>query len=84
MNSSNLYRIENDTLGTIMVPSSAYYGPQTQRAVENFQISGIRLPRSFIKAQGIIKASAAAVNMELGTLPAEIGKAIIIASEEVI
>ncbi|WP_227935434.1 class II fumarate hydratase [Alkalihalobacillus deserti] len=83
MDSSNQYRMENDPLGNIMVPSSAYYGSQTQRAVENFQISGIRLPRSFIKAQGIIKASAATVNVELGKLSPEMGKAIIQASEEV-
>ncbi|WP_102346295.1 class II fumarate hydratase [Bacillus sp. Marseille-P3661] len=85
MNSSNHeYRIENDPLGTIMVPSSAYYGSQTQRAIENFKISGMTLPRAFIKAQGIIKASAATVNVELGLLPPDFGKAIIHASEEVI
>lgn len=84
MNSSNQFRIEHDPLGTIMVPKSAYYGSQTQRAVENFQISGMRLPRVFISAQGLIKASAASVNMELGKLSPEIAKAIIKASEEVI
>lgn len=84
MNSSKHYRMENDPLGNIMVPTSAYYGSQTQRAIENFKISGIRLPRSFIKAQGVIKASAATVNVELGNLPPEIGHAIITASEEVI
>jgi len=84
MKSSNQFRKEKDTLGEIMVPAAAYYGAQTQRAVENFQISGIRLPRSFIKAQGIIKASAASVNMELGKLSKDMGKAIIVASEEVI
>jgi fumarate hydratase class II len=84
MNSSKQYRMENDPLGEIMVPSSAYYGAQTQRAVENFQISGIRLPRLFIKAQGIIKASAATVNVELGKLSPEMGKAIIKACDEVI
>ncbi|MGG0718162.1 class II fumarate hydratase [Robertmurraya massiliosenegalensis] len=83
MDASNQYRMENDPLGNIMVPSSAYYGSQTQRAVENFQISGLRLPRAFIKAQGIIKASSAAVNMELGKLSPEMGNAIIQASEEV-
>lgn len=57
MDAFNQYRMEKDPLGNIMVPSSVYYGSQTQRAVENFQISGIRLPRQFIKAQGIIKAS---------------------------
>ena len=84
MNANNKYRLENDTLGNIMVPSTAYYGPQTQRAVENFKISGIQLPGPFIKAQGIIKASAATVNVELGRLSPEMGKAIIKASEEVI
>lgn len=84
MNLNNPYRLENDTLGNIMIPSSVYYGPQTQRAVENFQISKMRLPRAFIKAQGIIKASAATVNVELGTLTSEIGAAIVKASEEVI
>ncbi len=84
MDSNNQYRLENDTLGNIMVPTLAHYGSQTQRSVENFNISGIRLPRAFIKAQGIIKASAAAVNVELGKLQPEIGDAIIKASEEVI
>ncbi|WP_353894027.1 aspartate ammonia-lyase [Proteinivorax hydrogeniformans] len=84
MNSKNNFRLENDALGNIMVPSDAYYGPQTQRAVENFPISGLKLPRSFIKAQGIIKASAATANMELGLLSPDIGKAVIAASEEVI
>lgn len=78
------FREESDALGTIKIPAGAYYGSQTQRAVENFQISGARLPRSFIKAQGIIKASAAVANIELGKLPNEMGKAIIAASEEVI
>jgi len=84
MKSSNQYRQESDPLGNIMVPSSAYYGAQTQRALENFQISGMRLPRSFIKAQGIIKAAAATVNVELEKLQADIGRAIIQAAEEVI
>lgn len=84
MNSSERYRKEYDTLGEIMVPSEAYYGAQTQRAIENFQISGLRFPRSFIRAQGIIKASAAKVNIDLGLLSPKIGEAIIKASEEVI
>ncbi|MBB6450300.1 fumarate hydratase class II [Geomicrobium halophilum] len=78
------YRTEQDTLGQVLVPQSAYYGAQTQRAVDNFQISGIRLPRSFIKAQGVIKASAAATNMKLNMLQNDIGSAIIEAAEEVI
>jgi fumarate hydratase, class II len=84
MSTFDQYRMENDTLGNTMVPSSAYYGAQTQRAIDNFPISGIRLPRSFIRAQGIIKASAASANMQLGLLSPEIAKAIIQASEEVI
>lgn len=84
MTFSDNFRMERDTLGMIKVPKNSYYGAQTQRAVENFQISGKRLPRSFIRAQGIIKASAASVNMELEVLPSSIGKAIIQAAEEVI
>ncbi|MEB1807080.1 MAG: aspartate ammonia-lyase [Bacillaceae bacterium] len=80
---SNQFRKEKDTLGEIHVPSNAYYGSQTRRAFENFQISGRKLPRSFIKAQGIIKASAALVNMEVGKLPQNIAQAIITAAEEV-
>ncbi|WP_078428179.1 class II fumarate hydratase [Alkalihalobacterium alkalinitrilicum] len=81
---SNQFRKEKDTIGEILVPTTAYYGSQTQRAFENFQISGKRLPRSFIKAQGIIKASAAQTNVELGKLPENIGNAIIEAADEVI
>lgn len=84
MTASEQYRMERDSLGEILVPSTAYYGAQTQRAKENFQISGMRLPRSFIRAQGIIKASAAKTNMELGLLTKSIGEAIIEAAEEVI
>lgn len=84
MDINNQYKLENDPLGNIMIPSTVYYGPQTQRAVENFQISGIRLPRCFIKAQGIIKAAAATVNIELGKLKPELGHAIIKAAEEII
>jgi fumarate hydratase, class II len=84
MNSSNQYRTESDPLGKIKVPLHAYYGAQTQRAVENFPISGLRFPRSMIKAQGMIKAAAASVNMELGKLPTDIGSAIIEAANEVV
>ena len=84
MASSDLYRTENDSLGQIKVPISAYYGSQTQRAIDNFQISGTRLPRSFIKAQGIIKVAAVVANMEVGKISSEKGKAILLASEEVI
>jgi len=58
------YRIERDTMGEVRVPAGALYGPQTQRAVDNFPISGLRFPRSFIRALGLIKAAAAKVNGE--------------------
>src|ERR1051326_5415995 len=56
------YRIEKDTMGEMRVPADALYGAQTARAIENFPISGRRLPRSFIRALGIIKAAAARVH----------------------
>ncbi|MBU8907896.1 class II fumarate hydratase [Desertibacillus haloalkaliphilus] len=80
---SDHYRKEKDTLGEVLVPSEAYYGSQTQRAVLNFQISGKHLPRSFIRAQGLIKAAAAITNMEVGKLPPDVGQAIVDASNEV-
>ncbi|MDG6923255.1 MAG: aspartate ammonia-lyase [Nitrososphaerota archaeon] len=67
-----------------MVPGDAYYGVQTFRAVENFPISGLRLPREFIRAQGIIKYSAAVANMEVGRLDRKIGDVITKAAKEVI
>jgi fumarate hydratase class II len=78
------YRIGRDSLGEVKIPASAMYGPQTQRAVENFPISGLRLPRAFIRAQGLIKASAAYANMHLKQLDEPRAKAIIQAAEEVI
>ncbi len=76
-------RIEKDSMGEMRVPAGAYYGAQTQRAVENFPISGIRFPRRFIHALGIIKAAAAETNIELGILDPRIGKAVVRAAEEV-
>lgn len=78
------FRIETDTLGEVKVPADAYYGAQTERAVRNFPISGLRLQPEFIKAQGIIKYAAARANMEAGALDKKIGAAIVAASEEVI
>ncbi len=78
------YRIERDSLGELKVPADAYYGAQTQRAVENFPISGLRFPRTFIKALGAIKHAAAETNLELGLLDEERAKAILQAAEEVI
>ena len=78
------YRIVRDPLGEVRVPQEAYYGAQTQRARENFPISGLRLPRAFIRAQGIIKASAAYANGQVGMLEPRKAQAIIQAAEEVI
>ena len=62
------YRVEKDTMGEMKVPAAALYGAQTQRAVENFPISGQPLPAEFIHALGYLKMAAAAVNLELGLL----------------
>lgn len=78
------HREEADTMGKVLVPEDAYYGAQTQRAVENFSISGLRLPTSFITAVGRIKKNAAAVNRELALLDDGRADAIIAAAEEVI
>jgi fumarate hydratase class II len=77
------YRTEEDALGSVLVPESAYYGAQTQRAVENFPISGLTFPRSFIEALGLIKKHAARVNLELGLLDQERANAIASAAREV-
>ena len=61
-------RIEKDSLGEVQVPAHALYMAQTQRAIENFPVSGLRFGRSFIRALGIINSAAAAVNTELGLL----------------
>jgi fumarate hydratase class II len=84
VNEVDKFRIAKDTLGEVKVPEDVYYGAQTQRAVNNFPISGLRLPFSFIKAQAIIKASAAAANKECGVLNAKKADSIIEAAEEII
>lgn len=70
------YRIERDSMGEVRVPANALYGAQTQRAVENFPISDLRFPRMFIRALGLIKAAAAAVNHDLGLMEADMAEAI--------
>ena len=77
------YRIEKDSLGEMKVPENALYGAQTQRAVENFPISGQLFGRRFIEALGLIKKSAAEVNAELGVLDEEIAEAVAMAAAEV-
>ncbi len=77
------YRIEHDTMGEVRVPATALYRAQTQRAVENFPISGGRLERGHIEALARIKKAAARANAELGVLPADIAEAIVAASDGV-
>ena len=82
------YRIEKDTMGEVKVPKDALWGAQTQRALENFKISGIKFVfpfgRSFIEALGMIKYAAASSNHKLKLLDARKAKAIKIAAKEVI
>ncbi len=77
------YRIERDSMGPVKVPKKAYYGAQTQRAIENFPISGWRFQRELIYALGLVKYGAARVNSELGLLEGRLARAIQKASEEV-
>jgi len=78
------WRIERDTLGEVRVPAWAYYGAQTQRALENFPVSGLRQHRSFIKATAWVKLAAARVNCRLGLLEGELACAIERAAQEVV
>ena len=78
------YRIEHDTMGEVKVPVNALYRAQTQRAVENFPISGTTLERAHIAALAQIKKAAAQANAKLGVLDGEIAKAIASAADEVI
>mgnify|MGYP001449021507 CR=1 FL=1 len=77
------FRIEKDSMGELRVPADALYGAQTQRAVENFPISGLPMPRGFIRALGLIKAAAARANQQLLGLDAALAQAIVAAAEEV-
>ena len=76
-------RTERDSLGEVQVPATAYYGAQTQRALENFPVSGLRFPRRFIGALGMIKSEAAAVNAELGAIDTVLAAPIGQAADEV-
>ncbi len=78
------YRTEKDSMGEIKVPANALYGAQTQRALENFRVSGQRLSREMIATLGYIKYAAAMVNMELGKLDKQVGNAILHAAREVV
>ena len=77
------FRIERDTMGEVQVPAGAYYGAQTQRAVDNFPVSGIRFPGVFIRALGLIKKYAAQVNEDLGLLDPKFARPIKAAADEV-
>src|SRR4029078_12433006 len=76
-------RIESDSLGKVEVPAQALYGAQTQRAVENFPVSGLRLPRRLIRALALIKEAAAQVDKAAGGLDAELADASLHAAAEV-
>lgn len=78
------FRIEHDTMGEVRVPADALYAAQTQRAVENFPISGRGLSRHHIAALAQIKRAAALANAELGVLPSDVAEAIVTAADEVI
>ncbi len=78
------FRIEHDTMGEVRVPAAARWGPQTQRAVENFPVSGTVLERSLIAALARIKGAAAAANAELGVVDADVATAIEAAAAEVV
>jgi fumarate hydratase class II len=76
-------RTESDTMGQVALPAWAYWGAQTQRAIQNFGVSDKRIPGLLIRALGTIKGCAAEVNAELGTVPRDLAEAIVQAAEEV-
>ncbi len=78
------YRIEKDSIGEVQVPANAYYGAQTQRAVENFPISGMKPYPAFVWSMALIKRAAAGVNQDLGLLDETMATAIIQAADEVL
>jgi len=69
-------RVESDSMGEVRIPESAIYGPQTQRAINNFPISGLIMPREFIRALGLIKSAAAYVNEDLNLLSSDMAQSI--------
>src|SRR3982751_5201304 len=77
-------RVERDPLGEMRVPLDAYYGVQTQRAVENFPISGLTAPPELITATVLIKKAAAQANASLRRLPHDVASAIVKASDDVL
>ena len=80
---SGSFRIEHDSMGELQVPADALWGAQTQRAVQNFPVSGRPMPRGFIRALGLVKAAAAEANADLDLLPGPLAKAVTRAALEV-
>ncbi len=83
MDTKEKMRIERDSMGEMEVPAAAYFGASTQRAVLNFPISGLRFPRRFLRALGLLKSAAARVNRDLGLLDPRLADAIDRAAREV-
>src|ERR1700680_4332595 len=81
---SGPHRTETDSMGAIEVPADRYWGAQTERSLLHFAIGFDRMPRSVIRAFGILKKACAEVNLELGKLPPEKAKLIVAAADEVI
>ena len=77
------WRVERDTMGEVRVPAAALWGPQTQRAVENFPVSGVPVDGAVVRALARVKSAAAAVNAELGVLPAEVAATVAAAADAV-
>ena len=77
------FRVEKDSMGELQVPVDALYGAQTQRAVNNFPVSGLTMPRTFIRALGLVKVACAEVNRDFGDLDAGIAQSIITTAEQV-
>src|SRR6185295_18600259 len=78
------FRIDRDSLGKVKVPSNAYYGPFTARAIDQYKVTGLKAHANLVKAYVMIKRSAALANRELKTLDAEKSKAIVKACDEIL
>src|SRR5919201_907833 len=80
----NDFRVERDPLGELQVPTDAYYGVQTMRAVENFPISGLRAPADLVTATVLVKKAAAEANAALGRIDLALARAIVSAADEIL
>src|SRR5690554_6892290 len=78
------FRIEKDSMGEVQVPADALYGAQTQRAIDNFRISGQAMPEAFVRALLRVKRAAAQANGELGLLEEDVSSAIVAACGELL